>query len=77
MYVFMGNLHCSSKKLKCHISFMTYDLKFTPLGTHRPMMAANEGITEAIASFCRGDSDTVFLDLSYNLRSNIIPANFF
>ena len=40
-------------------------------------MAANEGITEAIASFYWGDSDMVFLDLSYDLRPNIIPANIF
>ena len=40
-------------------------------------MAANEGVTEAIASFYRGDSDTVFLDFSCDLHSNIIPANIF
>ena len=40
-------------------------------------MAANEGVTEAVASFYRGDSDTVFLDFSYDLHPNIIPANFF
>ena len=40
-------------------------------------MAANEGVTEAVASFYRGDSDMVFLDFSYDLRPNIIPANFF
>ena len=28
-------------------------------------MSANEGVTKAIASFYQGDSDTVFLDLSY------------
>ena len=38
-------------------------------------MAANEGVTKAVASFYWGDSDTVFLDLSYDLRPNIIPAN--
>ena len=40
-------------------------------------MAANEGVTEAVASFYQGDSDTVFLDFSYDLCPNIIPANFF
>ena len=40
-------------------------------------MADNEGVTKAIASFYQDDSDTVFLDLSYDLDPNIIPANFF
>ena len=40
-------------------------------------MAANEGVTKAIASFYYDDSDTVFLDLFYDLRPNIIPGNFF
>ena len=40
-------------------------------------MAANKGITEAIASFYWSGSDTVFLDLSYDLCPNIKPANFF
>ena len=40
-------------------------------------MAANKGITEAIASFYWSGSDTVFLDLCYDLCPNIITANFF
>ena len=40
-------------------------------------MAANEGVTKVIASFYRVDLDVVFLGLSYYLRPNIVPANFF
>ena len=40
-------------------------------------MAANEGVTKVIASFYRVDLDVVFLGLSYYLRPNIAPANFF
>ena len=76
----MGNLAARSLTVII-ISYMTtYDvhLKFTLLSEHAGiMMAANEGITEAIASFYWSDSDTVFLDPSYDLCPNIIPANFF
>ena len=40
-------------------------------------MAANEGVTKVIVSFYRVDLGVVFLGLSYYLRPNIIPANFF
>ena len=62
------------------MSYFVYDLRSqinSSLGTCPHTMAANEGVTEAVASFYRGDSDTVFLDFSYDLRPNIIPANFF
>ena len=44
---------------------ITYDLKFyAPLRTRQYMMAANEGVTKAIASFFfRDDSGTVFLSI--------------
>ena len=62
------------------MSYFVYDLRsqiYSSLGTRDHTMGANEGVTEAVASFYRGDSDTVFLDFSYDLRPNIIPANFF
>ena len=40
-------------------------------------MDANEGVTKVIASFDRVDLGVLFLGLSYYLRPNIIPANFF
>ena len=40
---------------------------YGPPRTHRDTKAANEGVTKAIASFCRDDSDTVYLGLSYDL----------
>ena len=47
------------------------------LSTRQHTMAANEGVTKVIASFYRVDLDVVFLGLSYYLRPNIAPANFF
>ena len=47
------------------------------LSTRQHTMAANEGVTKVIASFYRVDLDVVFLGLSYYLRPNIVPANFF
>ena len=47
------------------MSYFIYDLIsqiYSSLGTRHHTMAANEGVTEAVASFYRGDSDTVFLD---------------
>ena len=49
------------------MSYFVYDLRsqiYSSLGTRHHTMAANEGVTEAVASFYQGDSDTVFLDFS-------------
>ena len=37
-------------------------------------LASNEGVIDAIANFCRDDSDTVFLRLSHDLRPNILKV---
>ena len=37
-------------------------------------LASNEGVIDAIANFCRDDSDTVFLRLSHDLRRNILEV---
>ena len=37
-------------------------------------MAANQGVTKAVASFYQDDSATVFLDLSYDVRPDIIES---
>ena len=37
-------------------------------------LAANEGVIKAIGNFYRGDSDSVFLRLSHDLRLNILKV---
>ena len=48
-----------------------------PSRTRQHAMADNEGVTKAVASFYRDDSDTVSLGLPCDPCSNIIPVNFF
>ena len=63
----------------CHVPSVLNDLWsqiHAPPRTRQHTTADNESVTKAIASFYRDDSDTVYLGLSYDLRSDIIPANF-
>ena len=75
MCVFMGNLAARSLSVIFHLWPKISNLLFSRNAP--PYDGCQEGVTEAVASFYWGDSDTVFLDFSYDLRPNIIPANFF
>ena len=62
------------------MSYFVYDLRSqinSSVGTRHHTMAANEGVTEAVASFYRGDSDMVFLDFSYDLCPNNYTCQLF
>ena len=75
MRVFMGNL--SSKMLKCHFVNKLWSKIYAPLRTLQHTMAANGGVTKAIASFFPTWLRYGLSYLCYDLRANIIPANFF
>ena len=75
MCVFMGNLAARSLSVIFHLWPKISNLLFSRNAP--PYDGCQEGVTEAVVSFYWGDSDTVFLDFSYDLRPNIIPANFF
>ena len=75
MRVFMGNLSC--KMLKCHFVNELWSKIYAPLRTLQHTMAANEGVTKAIASFFPTWLLYGLSYLCYDLCANIIPANFF